>query len=456
MKTVIYVATIILLASLVPRMAAASVIINEVAYAGTQNSQYEEWIELFNEGGDPVDVSNWKFFKNETTTLIQLSGTIQAQEYFLVCRTTGTLTTPLNGTCNVQGTFGGSGLSNTGEHLVLKDAAGVVVDEINLVDGSWPVPGVAKGESMQKISSGWIKAAPTPGGVNEEPATDVLDQPSSPQPSSNATVSATLVKESVEFVKPDPKYVAKMTGPETGTAGVAVPFKVTVTQDGKKDLVSGKFEWSMGDGKFYVYNRNTPVDHIFQYPGDYTVTLVYYSNEFKQEPDSIHRKKVTIVPHDVRIMGLTDDGGVVIENKTTKDIALDGWVLRQDPLQFVVPKYTTVTKNGSLAISSHTTGFIANETIQLLNPSFELVSRYQTDDGTLPEESDEEGSGAVITPVSPTQTVPLSPDRTVPHVKTVGELFKVYRWYFIAAAIGLVLILAYFSVTLYATRNEFL
>jgi hypothetical protein len=437
-------------------MVAASVIIHEVAYAGTQNSQYEEWIELFNEGSDSVDVSNWKFFKNETTTLIQLSGTIQAQEYFLVCRTTGTLTTPLNGTCNAQGTFGGSGLSNTGEHLVLKDATGAVVDEINLVDGAWPVPGVAKGESMQRTSSGWKRGTPSPGSANEEPAMEATEQSSSAPSSSNATVAATVTKESIEFVKPDPKYVAKMTGPETGMAGVAVPFKVTVTQDGKKDLVSGKFEWSMGDGKFYVYNRNTPVDHIFQYPGDYMVTLVYYSNEFKQEPDSIHRKKVTIVPHNVRIMGLTDDGGVVIENKTTKDIALDGWILRQDSLQFVVPKYTTVTKNGSLAISSHTTGFIANETIQLLNPSFGLVSRYQTDDVTPPEESDEEGSGAVTTPASPTQTVPPSPNQTVPHVKTVGELFKVYRWYFIAAAIGLVLILAYFSVTLYATRNEFL
>jgi hypothetical protein len=433
---------------LIPRSVHASVVITEVAYAGTQNSQYEEWIELFNDGEEDSDISGWSLIKAETTSLFALSGNIPPGGYRTVCRTTGTLTNPLDGACSLHGAFGGSGLSNIGEHLVLKDEQGSVIDEIALVDGKWPVSGVAKGESMQKIGDHWIKGVPTPnsGSVGTE-------EQEVPSQNSSATSSTTAAsKDDVEFVKPDPKYSAKVISPDNGTAGVAVPFKVSVTQDGKKDLVSGKFEWSMGDGSSYVYASNTPIDHIFYYPGEYTITLVYYSNNFKQEPDSVHRKKITIVPHSITIAGLTDDGGTMLQNQASKDIALDGWSLRQGSITFTFPRYTFITKGSMLAISSRTLGFVADEQVQLLNPSGLIIARYEQEESVNVIADNERETPAAPTAV----TVQPQPDAETPRLKTIPDLWKEYRWHVIAVATGVVIVLAYFGVTLYATRNEFL
>lgn len=96
----------------------ADVLMNEVAWMGTTSSQYEEWIELYNNGSADIDLNGWKILKRDgSTTLYNLSQPISAGGYLLICRTTATLTNPLDGSCNEKGPFGGSGLSNTGEHL---------------------------------------------------------------------------------------------------------------------------------------------------------------------------------------------------------------------------------------------------------------------------------------------------------------------------------------------------
>ena len=41
-------------------LARADVVINEVAWMGTQTSQYEEWIELKNTGSESVSLVDWK------------------------------------------------------------------------------------------------------------------------------------------------------------------------------------------------------------------------------------------------------------------------------------------------------------------------------------------------------------------------------------------------------------
>jgi lamin tail-like protein len=162
MKKIIFVFTGFLTCAL-PVFAHAAVQVTEVAWMGTSNSQYEEWIELHNDGTDSVSLSGWKILKSDgATTLFAPTGTIPAGSYYLICRTTASVPSPLGGICNEQGGFGGSGLSNSGEHLQLDDGTGTTVDDLSFASG-WPAGDSATKETMQWNGSSWITAVPTPG-----------------------------------------------------------------------------------------------------------------------------------------------------------------------------------------------------------------------------------------------------------------------------------------------------
>src|SRR5688572_4726648 len=114
----------------IPQFVHAAIVINEVAWMGSSSSQYEEWIELYNDGAE-TSVAGWKLIKSGGTTLFTLTDSIPAGQYYVVCRTTSSLTNPLNGACDEQGSFGGSGLNNTNDQITLKDSLGATVDSVD-------------------------------------------------------------------------------------------------------------------------------------------------------------------------------------------------------------------------------------------------------------------------------------------------------------------------------------
>ncbi len=96
------------------------VVINEIAWAGTSASSFDEWVELYNRTGRAISLAGMKLYASDLSPYISLSGTISAGGYFLIERTDDTtvntvsadLITPFSGS-------GGSGLSNSGEGLRL-------------------------------------------------------------------------------------------------------------------------------------------------------------------------------------------------------------------------------------------------------------------------------------------------------------------------------------------------
>jgi hypothetical protein len=156
----------------VPIFARADVLISEVAWMGTTDSQFEEWIELQNTGSESVSLSGWKIYKaGGDTLLFSLSGSISAGQYLLVCRTTASVSNPLSGSCDLSGTFGGSGLNNTSEYIILKNDSGNSVDEVN-ASGGWPAGDASTKQTMQKSGSSWITADGTPGQPNASTGSD--------------------------------------------------------------------------------------------------------------------------------------------------------------------------------------------------------------------------------------------------------------------------------------------
>ena len=127
-----------------------AIVINEIMYhhrpqfrdgATPYVESSEQWVELFNKSGTAVNVGGWKF--DDAIGYTFPAGTsIAAGGYVVVANDVAAFAAAHPGV-TALGSFSG-GLSSSGERLVLEDALGNVVDEVNYRDGK-PWPGFADG-----------------------------------------------------------------------------------------------------------------------------------------------------------------------------------------------------------------------------------------------------------------------------------------------------------------------
>jgi hypothetical protein len=109
---------------------AMSVIINEVAWGGTTYSSSDEWIELYNPGSLPINLSGWRLISSDNSPDILLTGTIPAAGFYLL-----EVREPATNVAADQLYTGN--LANDGETLRLYSPSGNLVDTANLDGGSW-------------------------------------------------------------------------------------------------------------------------------------------------------------------------------------------------------------------------------------------------------------------------------------------------------------------------------
>src|SRR4030042_4698704 len=115
------------------------VVINEIAWAGTGTSSKataDEWIELYNKSNYSVNLNSWLIAegKDATTTVVALQGQINAHDYYLIERTDDITVSDV--TADLAKSFGGSGLSNSGENLRLVDEKDQIIDIVDC-SGGW-------------------------------------------------------------------------------------------------------------------------------------------------------------------------------------------------------------------------------------------------------------------------------------------------------------------------------
>jgi hypothetical protein len=107
-----------------------SVLINEVAWAGTVASSSDEWIELNNPGTTPIDLTGW-VLSDGSDLRINLAGTITARGYYLLERIDDDTVFDIHADQIYSGC-----LMNDGERLRLQSPSGKVIDSANLGGGS--------------------------------------------------------------------------------------------------------------------------------------------------------------------------------------------------------------------------------------------------------------------------------------------------------------------------------
>src|SRR4051812_45434085 len=124
------------------RVGAADIVINEIMYHPLQ-PQFgaepinEEFVELFNKGANAVNLNGWRFTKGLTFTFTNV--TIAPGAYLVISPNTVAFSSRYPGVTNVVGNCEGT-LSNNGETIELKDAAGDVVEAVSYgSEGDWAV-----------------------------------------------------------------------------------------------------------------------------------------------------------------------------------------------------------------------------------------------------------------------------------------------------------------------------
>ncbi|MES2476368.1 MAG: lamin tail domain-containing protein [Verrucomicrobiota bacterium] len=134
-----------------------------------QRSSEQEWIELFNRGTTPVDLSGWKFSTGLTydfppgTTLGAGEFLVVAGDPALVPTAAGVVLGPWSG-----------GLSGKGELVRLLDASGNTADEVSYLDGGrWPGTADGGGSTLELRDARSDNALPESWAASDEGANRV-------------------------------------------------------------------------------------------------------------------------------------------------------------------------------------------------------------------------------------------------------------------------------------------
>jgi hypothetical protein len=121
------------------------VVLNEIAWMGTLTDANDEWIELHNTTGAPINLTGWKLAAADGTPNITLSGTIPAGGYFLMERTDDSSVPNVTADLIYTGALG-----NAGEILSLRDASAALQDSVD----AWYAGNNATKATMQRVDPG--------------------------------------------------------------------------------------------------------------------------------------------------------------------------------------------------------------------------------------------------------------------------------------------------------------
>ena len=164
---------------LIPSITAATkpldVVINEIAWMGTTNSVNDEWLELYNNTENPINLDGWQLVAQDGTPKITLAGTIPANGFYLLERTNDD-TVPGISADKIYT----SALENSGENLKLYDNLNNIVDEVNCSEKWLAGDNAAKQTMERKIDNNW-QTSQNPGGTPKTKNSIVVQTEPQPQ-----------------------------------------------------------------------------------------------------------------------------------------------------------------------------------------------------------------------------------------------------------------------------------
>lgn len=386
-----YALTIGMIILFLPIYARAQVQVTEVAWMGTAESQFGEWIEFYNPADSDINMSGWKLYEGGGETLVfTFTKSISGKGYLVLERTTASSPDPLSQVNDEAGTFGGSGLSNSGESLVLKDASGTTIATLPF-SGGWPAGDSESKQTMQWDGTKWITAAATPkaptaGGV-----------PSGESPTSTPSGGGSTWQP----VRTEPRIVLSV--PTTIFSGVSYEYNATAYLD-YGQAYSGGFVWNMGDGTVYRSVRPDPIVHSYEYPGKYTITFGFFRNSYDKKPFLMQSVERT-VEHVGLSVSIAAGKGLVFKNTTKEPFDLSGWIVATESQEGVLPPLSFIAPVTTVVIPFARLGILEPKTITLLTPERVALSGQEKKTERVSVVSSQQKQESSTVGVRPSQTL---------------------------------------------------
>ena len=127
--------------------ARSPVVINELMYNMPGTEERGEFIELYNAGYGPVDLSRWRFSDGVDFTFPEGTA-LDEGEYLVVCGNADYVRSTY-GINNAIGNFTGR-LDDAGERIRLANSMGMLMDELRYDDRNpWPAAANGRGYSLE-------------------------------------------------------------------------------------------------------------------------------------------------------------------------------------------------------------------------------------------------------------------------------------------------------------------
>lgn len=167
------------------------VVINEIAWMGTQVNSNDEWIELYNTTSASIDLTGWTLVSGDGSPNITLGGSIPAQGFYLLERTDDDSVPDIAADLIYTGELKNNG---EGEILELRDSAGNLIDSID-ANAGWPAGNNDTKQTMERVGDGLWQNSQSPGGTPKAPNSggysaedgEPDDQQPPPSPSSGSS-----------------------------------------------------------------------------------------------------------------------------------------------------------------------------------------------------------------------------------------------------------------------------
>ncbi len=237
--------------------APADVVIHEVCWTGTKASSADEWIELRSNVDCAVSLSGWRLAAEDGVPSVTLSGTLDANGFFLLERTDDSTVADVAADVFFTGT-----LENSGEALYLFDSAGRLVDSAECGGGWFAGESAPSYATMERVN-------PRRPGVAANWRTHDGSMQNGHDAAGHALRGTPRAANSVTK-PPHADFAASLVNP---TVWDDVEFW-DLSTDGDGEIVSRR--WDFGDG---TASDTQHAVHRFRAPGTYCVALTALDND---------------------------------------------------------------------------------------------------------------------------------------------------------------------------------
>ncbi len=360
---------LLILALLFPSFSHAQVFINEIMYDLPGTDSGREWVEVYNAGSSPIDLSTYKFSEattNHTIKSISGSTSISSGSYGVIADDTNKFLVDWPG-------FSGNlfdssfSLNNTGATLTLKDSSSGISDQVTY---SSTQGANGDGNTLQKSSPAWISAVPTPGSLNSNtpivststPPGVTPSDPTEDDSSGGGSLSShTSIVSISEYIEHD-KFSITAGRDRLVMVGIPVDFEA------KANMYDNNthYSWTFGDG---TVGDGKKVKHTYQYPGDYVAVVNGTSGEDKY----VSRTNIKVIKPKL-VVEEANEVYIKIKNDSGYEVNLFGSEIDSGASVFKFPKDSIILKGNSAIFSSEVTNLHPNSPQDIVIKNVNTIS----------------------------------------------------------------------------------